>query len=210
MPLRRPIGMTAARFDQQMAAGDRRMGRYLYRTQCPACQACEAIRVPIAEFQAIRTHKRTLRRGDALLQIRIGAPRCDPARVRLFNLHKQERGLATGDGLIDLQGYYGFLVDSCARTLEFSYWAGEQLVAVGISDHGAKTLNAVYCYYDPSFDSVSLGTYNVLKQIETCRGWGLGYLYLGLYIAQSPRMSYKARFLPHERLIAGAWRRFDR
>jgi arginine-tRNA-protein transferase len=57
---------------------------------------------------------------------------------------------------------------------------------------------------------VGLGTYNVLKQLECCREWSLDYLYLGLYIAQSPRMNYKARFLPHERLVRGTWRRFER
>jgi arginine-tRNA-protein transferase len=186
------------------------MGRYLYRTQCPACRACEAIRVPVAEFTAVRTHKRTLRRGDELLQVRVGPPQCDQARVDLFNLHKRGRGLALTDGELDLDGYFGFLVDSCAKTLELSYWSGEQLVAVGISDRGLKTLNAVYCYYDPSFDRLSLGTYNVLKQIELCRSWQLDYLYLGLYIAASPRMNYKARFLPHERLVDGIWRKFER
>lgn len=210
MPLRRPIGMSAAQFDEQLAAGDRRMGRYLYRTQCPTCQACEPIRVPIAEFTPVRTHRRTLRCGDKLLQVRVGSPQCDEAHVELFNLHKQGRGLAASDGELDLDGYFGFLVDSCAKTLEFSYWTGEQLVAVAISDRGARSLNAVYCHYDPSFDQLSLGTYNVLKQIETCRAWGLDYLYLGLYIAASPRMNYKARFLPHERLIDGVWRRFER
>jgi arginine-tRNA-protein transferase len=130
--------------------------------------------------------------------------------VELFNSHKHGRGLAADDGELDLNGYFGFLVDSCAKTLEFSYWSGEQLLAVAISDRGDRTLNAVYCYYDPSFDQLSLGTYNVLKQIETCRSWGLDYLYLGLYIAASPRMNYKARFLPHERLIDGVWRRFTR
>jgi arginine-tRNA-protein transferase len=210
MPLRRPIGMSAAQFDEQLAAGDRRMGRYLYRTQCPASQACEPIRVPIAEFTPVRTHKRTLRRGNELLQVRVGPPQCDQSHVELFNLHKQGRGLAVDDGELDADGYYGFLVDSCAKTLEFTYWAGERLVAVAISDRGAKTLNAVYCYYDPLFDQLSLGTYNVLKQIEVCREWGLDYLYLGLYIAASPRMNYKARFLPHERLIAGAWQSFAR
>jgi arginine-tRNA-protein transferase len=210
LPLRRPIGMSEEQFDQRLAAGDRRMGRYLYRTQCPACQACEPIRVPIAEFTPVRTHKRTLRRGDELLRVSIGPPQCDQTRVDLFNRHKQGRGLAAEEGELDLHGYFSFLLDSCTKTLEFSYWAEEQLVAVAISDRGARSLNAVYCYYDPSFEQVSLGTYNVLKQVETCRAWGLDYLYLGLYIAASPRMNYKARFLPHERLVGGAWRRFEK
>lgn len=210
MPLRRPIGMSAEQFDQRLAAGDRRVGRYLYRTQCPNCRACEPIRIPVAEFTAVRTLKRTLLRGDELLQVRVGPAWCDQDRVDLFNLHKQGRGLATGDGLLDHDGYYDFLVDSCTNTLEFSYWHGERLVAVGISDRGAKSLNAVYCCFDPSFDQLSLGTYNVLRQIEACRAWQLDYLYLGLFIAASPHMNYKARFLPHERLIEGVWRRFER
>lgn len=210
MPLRRPIGMSPEQFDQQLAAGDRRMGRYLYRTECPACRACEAIRVPIAEFVPVRTHRRTLRRGDELLQLRIGPPQCDEERVELFNRHKQSRGLQHEEAEIDLPGYYQFLVDSGARTLEFSYWHSRQLVSVAISDRGARSFNAVYCYYEPSFDQIGLGTYNVLKQIEVCRQWRLEHLYLGLYIAASPHMNYKARFLPHERLIDGAWRRFAR
>ena len=210
MPLRRPIGMSAAEFDERLAAGDRRMGRYLYRTQCPRCQACEAIRVPVAEFVAVRTHKRTVRQGDELLTLQIGLPQCDEIRVALYNQHKLGRGLARDDEPMDADGYYQFLVDSCANTLEFSYWDGPRLVAVGISDRGAKSLNAVYCYFDPSFQALSLGTYNVLKQIEICRTWQVDYLYLGLYIAASPHMNYKSRFLPHERLVDGRWRRFER
>ena len=45
---------------------------------------------------------------------------------------------------------------------------------------------------------------------EACRAWGLRYLYLGLYVADCRHLAYKARFLPHERLIQGEWRRFDR
>ena len=54
------------------------------------------------------------------------------------------------------------------------------------------------------------GTYSVLKQIELCKSWNLRYLYLGLYIAESERMKYKARFLPHQRLIDGTWQTFGR
>jgi arginyl-tRNA--protein-N-Asp/Glu arginylyltransferase len=49
-----------------------------------------------------------------------------------------------------------------------------------------------------------------MKQLELCAMWGLNYLYLGLYIAECDAMIYKARFLPHERLVNGNWVRFDR
>src|SRR5665213_963323 len=68
-----------------------------------------------------------------------------------------------------------------------------------------EALSAVYCYYDPVLEKLGIGTYSVLKQIELCKSWELRYLYLGLYISDSERMRYKARFLPHQRRIDGAW-----
>ena len=37
----------------------------------------------------------------------------------------------------------------------------------------------------------------------------LGVL-IGLYVADCPSMAYKARYLPHERLINGEWVKFSR
>lgn len=210
MPLRRPFRLTPRGLDERLAQGDRRLGQFLYRTQCPACNACEPIRIPVADFMPVRTHRRILRKGKELLSVRVGRPECDDVRVALYNRHKFERELNQDDGDVDLAGYYDFLVDTCCQTLEISYWHGEQLVAVAISDRGEKSLNAVYCYFDPSFPALSLGTYNVLQQVELCREWGLDYLYLGFYIASSPHMRYKANFKPHERLHAGVWERFAR
>jgi len=68
-----------------------------------------------------------------------------------------------------------------------------------------SSLSAVYCFYDPDYDALALGTYSILKQVELCRDWGLRYLYLGLYIGDCERMRYKSRFTPHERLLDGSW-----
>jgi len=149
------------------------------------------------------------RRGNALLSARIGPPIVDRQRVRLFNLHRDLRGLTSDDSPLDEPSYEEFLVDSCCETLEFAYWHEDRLVAVAIADAGRDSLSAVYCFYDPSFRLLSLGTYSILRQVAFCRETHRRYLYLGFFIAESPHMSYKARFKPHERLIGGEWAAFS-
>lgn len=145
------------------------------------------------------------RRGDSLLTVQVGRPRVDRNRVRLFNLHRDGRGLSSGDSPLDEQGYAEFLTDTCCKTVELSYWCDQELVGVAIVDAGRSSVSAVYCYYDPTFRLLSLGTYSVLRTIAFCRDTGRQYLYLGFFIAESPHMSYKASFRPHQRLIDGEW-----
>jgi|SRR5436189_2456092 len=209
LPYRHPVAMLAPeQFDQRLAEGDRRSGVFLYRTQCPACRACQPIRLDVEKFRPDATQRRMQRRGDALLTVEIGPPIVDPERVRLFNLHRDVRGLASGDSPLDEESYAEFLTDSCCETLEISYWHDDQLVAVAIADAGRDSLSAVYCFYDPAFRLLSLGTYSILRQIALCRATDRRYLYLGFFIAESPHMSYKSSFQPHQRLVEGEWTDF--
>lgn len=210
LPYRHPVRqLLPAEFDQRLAEGDRRTGMLLYRTQCPGCQACEPIRLDVETFRPNATQRREQRRGDALLTVHLGEPTVDTQRVALFNLHRQVRRLDRDDEPIDRDSYASFLVNSCCRTWELTYWHEQRLVAVAICDAGQTSLSAVYCYYDPHFRGVSLGTYSVLRQVEHCRQTGRRYLYLGFFVGQSPHMSYKANFHPHQRRIRGEWRDFE-
>lgn len=206
LPYRLPLGkLTPEQFDQRLSEGDRRNGMHLYRTCCPGCHSCEPIRLDVNQFRPDATQRRMQRRGDSLLEVRIEPPVIDAERVRLFNLHRDLRGLANNDYPLDENSYADFLTDSCCDTQELSYWHADQLVAVAIADMGANTISAVYCYYDPAFRLLSLGTYSVLRQVELCHATNRQYLYLGFYIAESPHMSYKSHFQPHQRLIQGQW-----
>ena len=210
LPYRHPVAvLTPEEFDQRLAEGDRRSGPYLYRTQCPSCRCCEPIRLNLGTFRPNATQRRELRRGNALLEVRVGRPAIDAARVDLFNLHREMRALDRGDLPLDEPAYAEFLVASCVQTLELSYWSAEKLVAVAIVDAGREALSAVYRFYDPHFRGVSLGTYSVLRTAAHGSETGRKYLYLGFYISQSPHMSYKTRFHPHQRRIEGAWRDFE-
>jgi leucyl-tRNA---protein transferase len=206
LPLRIPTRpLTEKELGERLAAGDRRQGIFLYRTECASCSACEPIRLDVGTFRPGRTMRRTVRHNDALLRVEIGPPEVSDRRIALYNAHKEQRGLDSGRAPLDSVGYREFLVLSSCSTFEVRYLLNDELIGVAVVDRAENALSAVYCYYDPSHAGLSLGSYSILKQVELCRSFGLRYLYLGLFIADSKHMSYKARFLPHERLIGGRW-----
>ena len=210
MPLRRPLeSLQPAAFDARLAAGDRRTGAFLYNTHCENCTACEAIRVPVADFRMSRSQRRVWRKGQTHITTTTGPPLVTPDRVALFNRHRFERGLAKHERAIDSFSYEHFLVDSCCETRELRYFDDGRLVGIAICDIGHSATSAVYTFFDPEYREVSIGVYSVLKQLEVCREENKQWLYLGYYVAESPHMKYKANYLPHERRISGCWQRFE-
>ncbi len=209
LPLRIPGNQVSPRqTDTRLADGQRRTGEFVYTTCCLNCSACEPIRIPVHEFRFSRTHRRTVRRNRELLTPYIGPVVVDRVRVELFNRHRRLRDLGRRECNIDCEEYAWAFQRSCFDTFELSWSLGEKLACVAICDQGATSVSAVYTYYDPGLAPLSLGTWSILQQIEYCRQTCRDYLYLGFYISQSPNMSYKARFLPHQRLIDGQWEAF--
>lgn len=210
-PLRQPVRrLTGAEFDQRLEAGDRRMGTLLYTQACPACAACEPIRVDVNGFAPSRAQRRAKEKGDACIRVHVGPLEVDDQRVALYLKHERERGLSHDEFSIDAEAYRRFLVESCVEAFELRYFVDEQLVAVAIVDRGERALSAVYTFWDPAHAALSLGTYSILSQLALAKAMGLQWVYLGLAVAQNPSMAYKLRFFPHERRIGGTWQRFSR
>ena len=212
LPLRLPVRMLSGEeFDARLSEGDRRHGMLLYRPSCGACTACEAIRLDVDEYALSKTQRRILRKNDALLRIEVGPARSDPEAVALYDTHRYGRGLHGPHSTpMEALSYERFLVERCCQSYEMRLFLGEEVVAIAIVDEGTEALSAVYCHHDPKHSALSLGTYAILKQLERARLQGRRYLYLGLYVSGCGPMEYKARFRPHERLIAGHWTRFEK
>jgi len=210
MPLYRqlaPIGLDHA--DERFANAERRVGSCLYRTACPTCSQCKGLRVPVNDFAPSKSQRRVLKRWRDHGRVEVGPVSFSPEKLALFNRHKQERGLSEEGDRMDASGYVGWLVNSCMLTVEMTYWFDDELVGVGIVDVGRDALSSVYFYFDPDHSRLSPGVYSALQEIELCRRTGRSFLYLGLYVEDCERLSYKAVYRPHERLVDGAWRRFE-
>ena len=82
-------------------------------------------------------------------------------------------------------------------------------IAYALSDTLRNGLSMVYSFFDPDESKRSLGTYLILEHIRRAKKAGLPYVYLGYWIADSPKMAYKARFLPQQRMTANGWARHD-
>ncbi len=78
---------------------------------------------------------------------------------------------------------------------------------VSMIDVVEQGISSVYTFFDAHEANASYGTYSILWQIEQAQQLGLPYLYLGYYIANSPKMSYKVKFQPIEGLVDDQWQR---
>ena len=210
MPLRYQVqGAQGSRLDALLAAGDRRVGRMMYRTRCPDCSECKAIRIPIDRFAPSKSQRRAARKNEDVV-VSWHEPQVTEQHLALYNTHKRQRNLARNEEGLTPAGYFHWLVNTCTDTREARYWVDGRLVGVGIVDFGLKSSSSVYFYFDPAESKRSLGVFSVLKEIEYAGSLGCDWHYLGLYVAECDALNYKAQYFAHERLIDGVWQGFTR
>ena len=184
--------------------GFRRSGAHIYRQECARCNECIPIRIPVARFRPRRIHRR-VRAANRDLTCRIRPARFEPEHFALYRRYISARH--AGGGMDDpTPGQYrDFLTSAWSDTLFFEYSLGGAVLAVSVVDRLSDALSCVYSFFDPAHGRRSLGTYAILHAIESAHREALDWLYLGYFIADCPKMRYKADYHPHERYIGGRW-----
>ncbi len=212
------VGLEAAELNDMLTrTGFRRSQNIAYRPACEGCHACTSVRIPVRHFRPDRTQRRIIRR-NADLRAELA-----PARVNLELYHLFRRYITArhGDGSMaemTIMDFTAMVEESFVDTRLITYRrridteegpAGE-LLACCLTDIHDDGLSMVYSFYHPALPRRSLGSYMILEHIHRASLMGLEHVYLGYWVPGSPKMGYKERFLPQERLVGEQWLLVDR
>lgn len=204
--------MTVAEYQVRLQQGWRRFGSMLFRPLCPACQACQSLRVVVDAFRPSRSQKRAIKANRDDVELVIGKPSVSRSKLRLYDLYHAYQTETKGwpeHPAKDAASYSQSFVDNPIPTEEWCYYLDKQLVGVGYVDCLPQGLSAIYFFYDPALRKRSPGTWNILSLLAQCAARRLPHLYLGYYVAGSRSMVYKSLFVPNQILGPdGIWRDF--
>ena len=190
-------------------AGFRRSHSIAYTPACPGCNACIPVRIVVGGFRPSRTMRKIVRVNQTLVARKVPA-RATAEQFRLFARYQESRHSGGDMALMGFYDYRSMVEDSPVETflVEFRQPDGT-LTAVCLADRIGDGLSAVYSFFEPDLAHRSLGTHVVLWLIDEARCLGLPHLYLGYWIAESRKMSYKARFQPLEAFGPDGWHLLD-
>lgn len=192
---------------QLLGQGFRRSGDHVYRPHCPGCHACVAVRIPVVDFKPRRSQRRCDRRNADGVQVRIRPPELDVEHYRLYRRYIGARHPDGSMAEMDETRYLEFLTTRWCDTLFVEFRRGERLMAVAVTDRLPNALSAVYTFFEPRLSAFSPGVYSILWQIDKAQRLGLEHLYLGYWIGESDKMSYKEQYRPLEAWDGRGWRR---
>lgn len=197
-------------YGELVNAGFRRSGLYTYRPYCDECRACIATRIPVAQFQANRSQRRSWKKHQGL-EIRVLNLGYQEEHYELYQQYQMTRHADDDVDRDDQDQYMQFLLQSRVNSRIVEFRDGPQdthpgkLRMVSMIDILEQGISSVYTFFDTTNPSASYGTYSILWQIRQALELELPYLYLGYYIENSEKMSYKAKFQPIEGLIDDHW-----
>ncbi|MEM1103772.1 MAG: arginyltransferase [Pseudomonadota bacterium] len=199
-------GPTSERANEVLThRGFRRSQNIIYRPACDRCAACVPVRAPARAFQPSRSQRRIMSR-NADLQRALRPPVATDEQFSLLRDYLDDRHSEGGMADMTLLDYMAMVEETSVDTVMVEYRDfNGALAACALTDRLADGLSMVYSFFSPRAARRSLGAYMILDHIALCNEERRDFVYLGYWVENSPKMAYKTRFRPLERLTRRGW-----
>lgn len=199
-------------YQQLLTLNFRRSGEQIYTTYCEGCQQCQSVRLEATAVQ-LNSNQRRLRNKAKRSHWRYQLAEHNDqelctARYYALYQHYIETKHADSSMAPTSPEQMRYLWQASWLKVQFlEQYLDDQLVAVTVVDCTPDAFSAVYTFYQPGH-ALALGTLAILALIELASTQNIRFVYLGYYIQHCQKMSYKAKFLPQQRFVAGEWLSF--
>ncbi len=195
--------------------GFRRSQSVAYRPSCINCSACISVRVVASEFRPNATQRKLLRRHEDL-QISACEPWTSEEQFTLLRRYLAARHPDGGMNEMDENDFADMVEQTPVDSFVIEYrepgidGKPGTLVGACITDRQSDGLSMIYSFFDAdNTERKGLGNFIILDHIVRAAKAGLPYVYLGYWVQGAPRMQYKIRYGPIEKLTPQGWERFE-
>jgi arginine-tRNA-protein transferase len=193
--------------DQLCGSGFRRSHDIVYRPVCPGCTACVPVRIPVGDFIWSRSMRKIAAR-NADLRLSETKPVATAEQFALFASYQASRHSDSDMSRMSANDYAAMIEEGSATARLFNLRDRDgTMVGAILADRLDGGFSAVYSFFAPGHDRRSLGTLLILELVRLAVAEDRRHVYLGYWIAGSPKMDYKTRFRPLERLTPSGWER---
>lgn len=184
--------------------GFRRSGNMTYRPKCMFCTQCISVRIPIELFSPSRNQKRVLKKTQHLNYKIEPIENAD----QYFDMYYRYQYARHKDGIMcdpSIEKYRSFIQGHIADTKLLIVLDNNKPICVSVIDLLYDGISAVYTFFEPEYAKLSLGTFAILSLIALGKKHCFDYIYLGFWIEESAKMSYKIKFQPLQGFIDNEW-----
>lgn len=199
------LKLTTKMYSELISKGFRRSGDEVYSPHCSMCSECVPARLEVDHFSLSKNQKRCIKK-NILTKVSIKTAQFEQSHYDLYLRYQNHKHEGGSMAKMSKDDYISFLGSEWCNTLFVEFHIENELAAVAIVDLLDNALSAVYTIFEPKFARYSLGNYAVLWQIEYAKKLDLEYLYLGFWVKECSKMSYKTQYQPLQGFIANQWK----
>ena len=193
-------------YDSLINNGFRRSGDHIYRPHCNDCKACISIRIACEDFIPSKQQKRCANKGTRFSQ-QIQPACFDQQHYELFERYINARHTDGDMYPTSEKQYKDFILCDWLNTqfLDLIEPTTGDLIGCLVFDELNSGTSAIYSFFDPDYSKFSPGRLLVLNLVSLTKQKQLKYVYLGYWIKNCRKMSYKGEYRPIECFTNDHW-----